>query len=112
MVEVYKATEAIGEECFLNSLEDAGYYQAYRVLDSDGYKRSIEEIPMTELVNGLEAILGQLISLPLEDLIREGAKEFGFARTGNQVRDRITSAIQQMLKNSQAVKVDGRIKLN
>jgi hypothetical protein len=111
MAEVCKTIEANGEECFWNSLDEAGSFKEYRVLDFDGYKRSIEEIPMTELINGLEAILGQLISLPLEDLIREGAKEFGFARTGNQVRDRITLAIQQMLKSNQVVEVDGRIKL-
>jgi DNA segregation ATPase FtsK/SpoIIIE-like protein len=112
LAEVTKTSEQNGEECFWNSMEEAGTYKEYRVLDLDGYKRSIEEIPMVELINGLEAILGQLISLPLDDLIREGAKEFGFARTGNQVRDRITQAIQLMLKNSRAVEIDGRIKLN
>ncbi|WP_339867068.1 DUF3320 domain-containing protein [uncultured Algoriphagus sp.] len=112
MAEVTKTREENGEECFWNSLEDAGNYKDYRVLDPDGYKRSIEEIPMVELINGLEAILQQLISLPQEDLIREGAKEFGFARTGNQVKDRITQAIQVMLKNNRAVEMEGRIKLN
>lgn len=109
--EVTKTTEGNGEECFWNSLEEAGAYKDYRVSDSDGYKRSIEEIPMVELSNGLEAILRQLISLPQDDLIREGSKEFGFARTGTQVRDRITQAIQLMLRNNQAVEVEGRIKL-
>ena len=112
MAEVTKTREENGEECFWNSLEDAGNYKDYRVLDPDGYKRSIEEIPMVELINGLEAVLQQLISLPQEDLIREGAKEFGFARTGNQVKERITQAIQMMLRNNRAVEVDGRIKMN
>jgi hypothetical protein len=111
MAEVTKTREENGEECLWNSLEDAGNYKDYRVLDPDGYKRSIEEIPMVELINGLEAILHQLISLPQEDLIREGAKEFGFARTGNQVKDRITQTIQMMMKNNRVMEVDGRIKL-
>lgn len=111
LAEITKTTEENGEECFWNNLEEPSSYQEYRVLDPDGYKRSIEEIPMVELVNGLEAILHQLISLPQDDLIREGAKEFGFARTGNQVRDRITQAIQIMIVKNRAVDVDGRIKL-
>jgi hypothetical protein len=111
MAEVYKTTESNGEECFWNSLEEAGNYREYRVLDSDGYKRSIEEIPMTELINGLEAILQQLISLPQEDLIREGAKEFGFARTGNQVRDRFSQCIRVMIDKNIAIETEGKIKL-
>lgn len=78
-------------------------------MDSDGYKRSVDEIPMVELINGLEAILEQLISLPQVDLIREGAKEFGFARTGAQGRDRIKQGIQMMLSNNRVVELEGRI---
>jgi hypothetical protein len=49
--------------------------------------------------------------LPEEDLIREAAKEFGFARTGNQVKDRISQCIRVMMNKNIAVESEGKIKL-
>ena len=111
MAEVSKTLEPNGEECFWKKEQDPEDYLEYRVLGENDYKRSIEEIPFKELTNGLTSILRQMISLPQEDLIREGAREFGFARVGNQVRDKLAQAILLMVDQKLAKEEEGRIKL-
>lgn len=44
--------------------------------------------------------LQQQISLPEEDLIRETAKDFGFARTGSNVQLAVKNAIRGCLDHS------------
>lgn len=103
--------ESNQEHCFWDNHQSPEEYSNYRIFADDQSKRSVEEIPEKELINGLTHVLRQLISLPEEDLIREGAKEFGFARTGNQVKDRISQSIKVMLTKNIAVESEGRIKL-
>ena len=103
--------ESNGEWCFWGTSQSPDEYSGYRIFAPDQSKRSIEEIPEKELINGLNYVLRQLISLPEEDLIREGAKEFGFARTGNQVKDRFSQCIRVMVNKNIAVESEGKIKL-
>jgi len=59
----------------------------------------------------MKFILKQQFSLPSEDLIRETAKEFGFARTGTMVKNRIGFAVQTLISNGMGIEENGRIKL-
>lgn len=111
MAELNKTVEFNGEECFWKKDQTPENYLEYRVLGDNDYKRNVEEIPLIELTNGLTSVLQQMISLPMDDLIREGAKEFGFARSGSLVREKMAQAIKLMLDQDRAKEVDGRIKL-
>jgi hypothetical protein len=103
--------ESNQDSCFWRIEQSSEEYSDYRIFAPDQTKRSIEEIPEKELINGLTHVLQQLISLPEEDLIREAAKEFGFARTGNQVKDRISQCIRVMMNKNIVVESESKIKL-
>jgi hypothetical protein len=111
LADIKTTVEINGEECLWKKDQVPDNYLDYRISGENDFKRSIEEIPLIEVINGLTTLLRQMISLPQEDLIREGAKEFGFARAGSQVREKITLAIQVMIHQNRAVEVEGRVKL-
>lgn len=111
LAELNQNKESNQDLCFWRTEQSPEEYSDYRIFAPDQSKRSIEEIPEKELINGMTHVLRQLISLPEEDLIREGAKEFGFARTGNQVKDRLSQCIKLLLSKNIAVESDGKIKL-
>jgi hypothetical protein len=48
-------------------------------------KRDADDLPSHEIANGIKAILQNQISLTKDDLIRETAKLFGYARLGTNV---------------------------
>ncbi len=58
--------------------------------------RGAEEIPPIEIANAAEWILSRQISLPQEDLERELARTFGFARMGSRVRAAMTDGIVRL----------------
>lgn len=89
-----------GEKCLWKQDQKPEAYSHYRVKSLDGGKRNAEEIPVKEVMNAMVTILQQQISLPEEDLIRETAKEFGFARTGSNVQLAVKNAIKGCLDHS------------
>lgn len=103
--------EANDEICFWPNEVSPDGYSNFRVWTEDRTKRNIDELPISEIINAIKFILQQQISLPIEDLIRETAKEFGFARTGTIVKDRMSFAIQAMISNGIGIEENGRIKL-
>lgn len=64
---------------------------------ASGIKRTIDDIPLGELVNCAELVLKQNLSLPRGDLAREMARVFGIARLGGNVQARLDSAISELL---------------
>jgi len=107
-----KSTSDInGEICFWPNEINPVEYAKYRVWTTDRTKRNIDELPISEILNGMRYILQQQISLPREDLVRETAKEFGFARTGNMVKDRMVLGVESLITNRIGIEENGRIKL-
>lgn len=103
--------EPNGGKCYWPEGIEPAEYDNYRVFSDDLTKRNADELPVREVCNALTYILNQQISLPKEDLIREGAKEFGFSRTGSVVNEKMEIAIQEMLDSGKAIHENGRIKL-
>ena len=70
-------------------------FRGFRVPTADpGTGRSAEEIPPEEVANAAAALLPQLVSLPVPDLVRELGRLFGFARMGKRVETRMTEGVR------------------
>jgi hypothetical protein len=104
-------SDSIGNVCFWPNQIIPEEYSTYRVWTAERTKRNIDELPILEIINAMKFILQQQISLPNEDLVRETAKEFGFARTGNTVKDRMAYGIQSLIAMEIGIEENGRIKL-
>ena len=75
--------------------QESDDYVGYRVDDPNGNaKRSMDDIATTEIINALIEVLGEQISLPKEDLIRETAKKFGYTRLGTIIDASVSYAIE------------------
>lgn len=68
-------------------------YSIYRVEDSEGNKRSMDDVPSEEILNAIVEVLKEQISLSEIDLVRETAKKFGFSRLGNVIESSVRCAI-------------------
>lgn len=68
-------------------------YEIYRTEDQEGNKRSMDDIPSQEILNGIVEVLIEQIGLSEVDLIRETAKKFGFSRLGNVIETTVKYAI-------------------
>jgi len=86
-------------------------YVQYRVpeVSSTSVKRNIEDIPFIEIVNGMHDILTHQISLPSEELLRETAKLFGFARMGQNVQQCMEEGLNYGLEIGKLLNRNGRI---
>ena len=75
------------------------HYEGFRVHTHNGQKRDADDLPPEEIANGIKDILSHQISLPKDDLVREAARLFGFARSGaiveNAMKKGIKIAIQK-----------------
>ena len=94
---------------YWNSAGDAENYNGFRVSTSSGVKRDAEDLPAEEIANGVKHILGNQISLPMADLIRETAKVFGFARSGTNVEIAIKKGIALAIEKNIVLVKDGRV---
>lgn len=104
-----KQTGNNGDIVFWNNQSDPENYEGYRVATIHGQKRDAEDLPSDEIANGVKEILTHQISLPKEDLIREAAKLFGFARTGTQVVLAMKKGIEMALSKGFVMEKDGKI---
>ena len=75
--------------------QDPDDYVGYRVeMNEENTKRSMDDIVSVEIINALTEVLGEQISLPKEDLIRETAKKFGYTRLGTIIDAAVSYAIE------------------
>lgn len=81
-------------------------YRIYRVEDSAGNKRSMEEIPSQEILNALSEVLLEQIGLSETDLIRETAKKFGFSRMGNLIETTVQYTINHALSKGKLLRLE------
>jgi very-short-patch-repair endonuclease len=68
-------------------------YSTYRVANNEADKRDADDLPPEEVANAMHEILRNQVSLAKADLVREGAKLFGFARIGTNVEIAMLSGI-------------------
>ncbi len=61
-------------------------------------KRKVDEIPLVEIANGSAHTLRQQIALPMDDLVKETARLFGFQRMGPAVESRIREAVVVLIE--------------
>ena len=100
-----------GSDLFLwpDDLEPAAY-RAFRLPgDSAEARREAADIPPEEIANAAQHLLGQHISLPLDDLVRETARLFGYQRTGQRVEPAIRRGIGLLLTRQMAREEDGMV---
>jgi hypothetical protein len=69
-------------------------YKKFRVPMEDEYKRNAEDLPKEEIAAAIVEILKNQISLPAEDLIKETARLFGYARLGGNVEQAMKMGIE------------------
>jgi very-short-patch-repair endonuclease len=68
-------------------------YNIYRIAKTDADKRDADDLPPEEVANAIREILHNQVSLARADLVREGAKLFGFARIGANVESAMLNGI-------------------
>ena len=83
-------------------------YSGFRVYTNNGQKRDAEDIPYIEISNAVKEILIHQISLPLDELIRETSRLFGFARLGTNVETAMKNGIFYSIKKGYIFEKDGR----
>ncbi len=84
-------------------------YSGYRIPAEESQKRDAEDIPVEEVTNAIREILTNQISLPKEELIKETARVFGFARAGNSVECFISRGLDAAISKGLAGVENGRI---
>jgi very-short-patch-repair endonuclease/DNA polymerase III delta prime subunit len=75
-------------------------YKEFRVPDFEGNgERQATDLPPEEIYNGILHILKSHISAPIDELIRETARLFGFKRVGRVVDKQFRICIANLVKN-------------
>lgn len=69
-------------------------YKTFRIPGDDENKRNAEDLPKEEIAAAIVEILKNQISLPAEDLIKETARLFGYARLGGNVEQAMKMGIE------------------
>lgn len=88
--------------------QDPETFSQFRTPGTDEIsRRSPEEIPLKEIANAAERILKQHISLPINDLVRETARLFGYQRTGQALANVIRSSCGILYRSGVAKEENG-----
>ena len=106
----------------LNTTEDAEHtitfwkneqnpadYNIFRLPANESERRNAEDIPAIEVSNAVAKILSNQISMPEDDLIRETAKLFQYARVGGNVEAAMKKGIIEAIRRQKAKWENGRI---
>jgi len=105
-VKIVRETEGIF--LWLPSQEPKAY-SVFRIAgDSEGSRRNAEHLPPQEVANALLHILEQHVSLPVEDLVRETARLFGYQRTGPAVDKSMRGGVGFLVRKG-AAKEDNNV---
>lgn len=87
-------------------------YKTFRVPMEDEYKRNAEDLPKEEIAAAIVEILKNQISLPAEDLIKETARLFGYARLGGNVEQAMKMGIEFALAANMITQSNDRLVLS
>ncbi len=69
-------------------------FRGFRIPEGDRGQRDAGELPPMEVCNALAFVLRQHVGLGVEDLLREGARQFGITRLGSNVRAVMESGLR------------------
>ena len=94
---------------FWNKHQNPEEYLDYRIPSTENDKRDAEDLPPEEIANAVREILSNQISLPKEELIKEVARTFGFARIGNNVETAMAQGISLAIARKYATNENNRI---
>ena len=86
-------------------------YKIFRIPVNEAQKRNAEDLPKEEIAAAIVDILTGQISLPEDDLIKETARLFGFARTGGNVEQSMKLGIKYAIKRGMIIKNSDRLVL-
>ena len=96
-----QATDA-GEFLWPQALDPAKYAR-FRVPSANGMgTREPEDLPLEEIGNAVAHLLDLHGSAPLDEVVRETARLFGFQRVGRVVEERIRKAIEGLVAKGSA----------
>jgi very-short-patch-repair endonuclease len=84
-------------------------YNQFRIPENDSQKRNAEDLPKEEIAAGIHEILTHQISLPPDDLVRETARLFGYARIGANVEQAMKLGIDYALQKGVITENNDRI---
>ena len=89
---------------------DPAAYRAFRIPgDSANARRDATDLPPEEIANAAQHLLNQHISLPMDDLVRETARLFGYQRTGPRVEHAMSRGIALLLRRHTAREEGGMV---
>lgn len=88
---------------FLWRSEVYDQYDTFRTPASENERRDVTDIPKEELACAIKDILRRQISLPLDDIVREVCRVFGFARVGDSAAAWIGEGIAHAVQNGDCV---------
>ncbi|MFW6257608.1 MAG: DUF3320 domain-containing protein [Prolixibacteraceae bacterium] len=106
-----KETKQNGLVFYWNSEQYPETYKIFRVPENDDQKRSADDLPKVEIAAGVVEILTNQISLPVDDLVKETARLFGYARLGGNVEHAMKTGIEYALKKGIIAENNERITL-
>jgi hypothetical protein len=89
--------------------QEPDLYNQYRIPKNDSQKRNAEDLPKEEIAAGIHEILTHQISLPPDDLVRETARLFGYARIGANVEQAMKLGIDYALQKGIITENNDRI---
>jgi hypothetical protein len=100
-----------GGDLFLwpDDLEPAAYRTFRLPGGSAESRREATDIPPEEIANAAQHVLSQHISLPLDALVRETARLFGYQRTGQRVEPAMRRGITLLLTRQRAREEGGMV---
>lgn len=106
-----KQTRQNGSVFYWRQDQEPENYDKFRVPGDDSDKRNADDLPKEEIVAGIREILYNQISLPEEDLVRETARLFGYARIGGNVEQAMKLGIEYALEKGIVTNNNERILL-
>jgi len=105
-------TRQNGNYFYWNEEQNPETYNKFRIPENDDQKRNPEDLPKEEIAAGIVEILTNQISLPTEDLVKEAARLFSYARLGGNVEQAMKTGIEYALQKGMIIENNGRIVLN
>lgn len=106
-----KNTSQGGIIFYWNKEQEPLNYSLFRVPENDELKRNADDLAKEEIICGIKEVLANQISLPEDDLIREVAKIFGYARLGGKVEQAMKMGIDFAFQKGVVISKDERIVL-
>lgn len=82
-------------------------YRGFRVPGASGDSvRGAEDLPVEEIANAALHLLESHMSAPMDELVRETARLFGFQRVGHLVETRMRTGLQHLVQRA-AARIEG-----